>query len=221
MPNWCFQTLEIVGTHEEINNFVVAMTEEIPQVGKSGSGKYSLNQMFPCPEELVNTVSGWTNESGEQTARDRQYESNIAKYGYKDWYDWANDIWGTKWGACSVELRDHSWSKDRTHSVVSVGFESAWCPATQLIQRISESYPNCVFGLSFTEESNAFAGCVGISNGQLLFDKTIDMEDRPDFDIDTDEGYDKYHEWEFGIIQAIDETLDEFMAEEVKKFLHS
>jgi hypothetical protein len=62
---------------------------------------------------------------------------------------------------------------------------------------------------------------VGIANGELLFDESLDTDDRPDFDIDTDEGYQKFHEWEFEIIQGIDETLDRFMSEAVKKFSHS
>ena len=208
MPNWCHQTLEIQGPNEEINLFIKAITIE------GETDKYSLNQMFPCPEDLVNTISGVGGDKAGQTLRDKQYASNLEKYGYKDWYDWNCDNWGTKWGACDVELRDTTvLESDSSTSHVGISFESAWSPATQLIQKISESYPNCIFGLSFTEESNAFAGCIGISAGQFIFDKSIDTDSHPDFDFDTDEGYEKYQSWFDSIMQNIDEALDSFMDE--------
>ena len=34
----------------------------------------------------------------------KQAIENIAKYGYKDWYDWSIDNWGTKWNAYEFSI---------------------------------------------------------------------------------------------------------------------
>ena len=38
-------------------------------------------------------------------------------------------------------------------------YETAWCPPTKLIQKLSELFPTLVFHTTFDEESQAFVGC--------------------------------------------------------------
>ena len=50
MPNWCNNTIEIEGTKEQINKFVSFLDEQ--------NGKEWFTFFRPCPQELVDTVSG-------------------------------------------------------------------------------------------------------------------------------------------------------------------
>jgi hypothetical protein len=90
-----------------------------------------LMEFLPTPQELLDTVAGSVGE-GKQAAHEAQQAANIEKYGYKDWYDWNVNNWGTKWDFAldSVERTD-----DNT---VVASFESAWSPPTTAYERLME-----------------------------------------------------------------------------------
>lgn len=170
MPNWCFQEFEVTGNADDLKTFVKAT--EIKN--DEGHVRYGLNHLFPIPEELANTVSGWSSNEEEQAEREKQYAANTEKYGWKDWYDWAYANWSTKWGACEFDWNHFDavapivYEDEQT---IIVGyFESAWGPASGLIKKISGDYPNLIFSITFTEESNAFFGCEVFHQGEMVFD---------------------------------------------------
>jgi hypothetical protein len=109
MPNWCSNGITI--KHKD-----PAMIERVLK-GKDGL----LMEFVPTPKDLIDTVSGWMGED-KQAAHEAQQAANIAKHGYKDWYDWNVNNWGTKWDISfdSVERVDAN--------TVSGSFESAWAP---------------------------------------------------------------------------------------------
>jgi len=37
------------------------------------------------------------NQNEKYITEGEKYKSNLDKYGYTTWYDWACDNWGTKW----------------------------------------------------------------------------------------------------------------------------
>ena len=71
MPNWCNNTIEIEGTKEQIDKFVSFLEEN--------NGKDWFNFFRPCPQELVDTVSGSVGEE-KQSAHETQQKMNIEKY---------------------------------------------------------------------------------------------------------------------------------------------
>ena len=71
------------------------------------------------------------------------------------WYDWRLQNWGTKWDACHVQItRD---DKD----YLEICFDTAWSPATPVIEKIRElyqdndswTYVNCLY------ELEGYEGC--------------------------------------------------------------
>lgn len=108
MPNWCYQRMAVAGGETELRRFVDAIT--VPNITDSEFSQYDLNHLDPCPDELINTKSGFfaVNLDGtpnpQQVALEEQQNSNLSKYGFKDWYDRNNTVWGSKWGACEVSM---------------------------------------------------------------------------------------------------------------------
>jgi len=217
MPNWCYQTLMVIGDSEEVNRFHEAIKDNHndEEMEHSRNHEYSLNQLYPCPQELAETSAGFysaePNENwakllanGELTQEryDELVKNNadgyakdqemLAKYGYKNWYDWQCANYGTKWGATSVYL-DSEHDNSKTYK-----FDSAWSPADGLICRISQQFPKLVFSLHYTEESDAFAGGCVIIDGKIVAesDTPCDHDEMvSEHEVGSDKWYDDYMEW--------------------------
>ena len=147
MPNWCNNTIEIEGTKEQIDKFVSFLEEN--------NGKDWFNFFRPCPQELVDTVSGSVGED-KQSAHEVQQKMNIEKYGHADWYSWSVDNWGTKWN-CDAQ----DWMKienpNADQASVTFWFDSAWSPPTALYEFI-ESNSEFIVTASYLEEGMSFVG---------------------------------------------------------------
>ena len=194
MPNWCNNTMDIHGEYEELKRFSLACQAKKEDDG----GKYlSFNQLFPIPAELEDTVAGWfgdTEKQAEQTAKEK---SNIEKYGYKDWYEWALANYGSKWGAKNVEFGDEV-TEGATR--ITATYESAWGPTDGLIRKISELFPSLVFAVVSTEESDAFVCYSIFRNGELIAEDgetpEIPAEIEKLHETDTDLFYEKLMDWQ-------------------------
>ena len=147
MPNWCNNTIEIEGTKEQINAFVSFLDEQ--------SGKNWFNFFRPCPQELVDTVSGFVGED-KQSAHETQQKMNIEKHGHADWYSWSVDNWGTKWNCDAQDwMKIENPSEDQAS--VTFWFDSAWAPPTALYEFI-ESNSEFIVTASYLEEGMSFVG---------------------------------------------------------------
>lgn len=200
MPNWCYNNMDIYGESSELQKFV----EATKIVGEDGTTEYGLSHLFPIPQELVDTTSGWHSDPDEQAKQTAKEEANLAKYGHKDWYDWACDPnnWGTKWGDGDFDWRSFG---DETivspeETSISAYYQTAWSPADGLIRNISSQFPSLTFSVVSTEESDAFA-CYSIFRaGELIAEggeepkRPKELEEHPEeFD---EEFYDKVNDWQ-------------------------
>ena len=200
MPNWCYNNMDIYGESSELQKFV----EATKIVGEDGITEYGLSQLFPIPQELVDTTSGWHSDPDEQAKQTAKEEANIAKYGYKDWYDWAcdPDNWGTKWGDSDFDWRSFG---DETmvapeETYISAYYQTAWSPADGLIRNISAKFPSLTFSVVSTEESDAFA-CYSIFRDGKLLAEGGEEPKRPEgleehTDENSEEFYDKLNDWQ-------------------------
>lgn len=68
-----------------------------------------------------------------------RYLDNEKKYGYTDWYTWANARWGTKWNPSSSEVEE-TINADGTAELVYT-FDTAWCEPTPVFEALSAKYP--------------------------------------------------------------------------------
>ena len=216
MPNWCQQYGEVRGSNKELKRFIEAIRVEqddewkaIPEWNRL---YWDMNKLFPIPTELHETIAGGfgINEDGtkkpEQIELEKKQAENIAKYGHKDWYDWANTNWDTKWGACNVDFDENRFEENSTS--IDIHWESAWSPAVGLVKNISAQFPELVFGMHFTEEANFFAGYMVFHNGEIVAEGDHGMEGQPEYDDDNDEKYDEeMSEWQDRLIFEIAEGM--------------
>ena len=67
----------------------------------------------------------------------RKIYINLTQYGCKDWYEWLNRNWGTKWGACAPVIWNHE-----EDGRLSVHFETAWRAPYPIIEALSRMFPD-------------------------------------------------------------------------------
>jgi len=119
MPNWCNNTVEI-------NHTDPAKMYEL--VGAINEGKF-LNFAIPVPESLQ-IVAGraGADETDEQKALVEAEDRNLEQHGYKNWYDFCVNEWGTKWDVEPYDPVEYDSEHDKNG--VTFGFDSAWAPPT-------------------------------------------------------------------------------------------
>ena len=197
MPNWCYNTVEIVGPKENIDQFEKFLTDR--------SGEDWFDYFLPTPVELNDTQS-----PNRDTVLAQQL---IEKYGAIDWYDWNVNNWGTKWNCTANGF-------ERTGEM-SIKFtcETAWAPPTTLYQRIADQeFGEYDVKALYLEEGMAFVGrfedgfddCYNYSDLESLDgipDEIVEhwnlreqLEDQEDWDAE----------------EALNDIIDEFKDEPVK-----
>ena len=198
MPNWCYNDMDVMGDRDELAKFI----EATKFTNEDGKTEFGLNHLFPVPEE-VNSHSGFFSDPEKQAEQEAKEKASLEKFGYKDWYDWAcaDENWGTKWGACRLEWKclDENDQMFPTDQYISAYYETAWCPADGLIRNISAKFPNLIFSVVSTEESDAFVCYSIFRNGKTVAAEAKDIE-YPQWLTDLymsneDEYFEKHNDW--------------------------
>ena len=125
MPNWTNNDVTL--THKD-----PAMIERAHQALARGQ---LLQEFFPCPQDLNDTVAGYMGHgTPEQAALELKEQANVEKYGYKNWYDWNVANWGTKW-----DVGGDDGLIDRVDAnTLQASFDSAWAPPTVAYEKLIE-----------------------------------------------------------------------------------
>jgi hypothetical protein len=124
MPNWCNNVVELA--HED-----PAMLERAKAALNRGE---FLSEFIPVPEDL-SIVAGRVGADEDQKQKDlvAQEEVNVAKHGYRNWYDYCVNEWGTKWDVggdgmtCEIE-----------NGRISTSFDSAWAPPLAAYEKLAD-----------------------------------------------------------------------------------
>jgi hypothetical protein len=163
MPNWCSNNLSIHGKQEDMVKLMEVIT--------IGEDEYSLlEKLYPTPEEL--------NIGDVLMNPDEQQLANQEKFGYKSWYDWRIDKWGTKWAESDLHVgQDYTKHEDGT-ATIAFNFESAWSPPLEAFNKISLDYPNLLFCIYYEEPGMAFCGKAIWANGEMQENSQAELIDR-------------------------------------------
>jgi hypothetical protein len=113
MPNWCNNTVNI--RHDD-----PAMIERVRRAFDAGA---LLNEFIPVPEDL-HITAGSLGEAEAQKDLEAQEEVNLHKHGYRNWYDFCVNEWGTKWDIGA----DGQPALDQDGGGLVLNFDSAWAP---------------------------------------------------------------------------------------------
>ena len=126
MPNWCNNTLEL--QHED-----PAMIERAKTAFAAGR---FLEEFCPVPASL-HIVAGkvGNDEDAHQQALGLQEEANLKNHGYRNWYDWCVNEWGTKW---DVGGDDYNEPQQDNPNKITMSFDSAWAPPVAAMEKFQD-----------------------------------------------------------------------------------
>jgi hypothetical protein len=175
MPNWCNNSISIVGPKDTIKQLW-----EDAKAQEDGFGL--LNAIHPMPKELEGTTS--PSETGN------------------DWYSWRVSNWGTKWDISDEGLEYNEVDEDTAE--ITGWFDSAWAPPIGAYEQFADSFDNCSLEASYHEPGMDFAGFWSVEGGDeycedLHSEYNKPEEMRSDLFNRLDEEYDlsnQFAEWE-------------------------
>lgn len=140
-PEWRDLFLELTG------GYLPEMREEMIYLIENEHSLYQPSNRLSCSFNLKEA---------------RQARMNLKKFGFKDWYDWRIEKWGTKWNVGSdVDIDNLSGNN------ISLSFDTAWSPPIPVIAAMCEQYPEVSATLRYIETGNWFAGTVEGVNGKI------------------------------------------------------
>ena len=142
--------------------------------------EFSFQEIIPMPKELLNTTSPVTiYETQEELdkhleeiqekytdkdsnlhyykslanqAQTREYSDSLKKmYGADNWYDWANDNWGTKWDTNEAYIQDDGW-------LLRYDFTTAWCPPQPICHALRDMFPDLTISWFYREDGMEMSG---------------------------------------------------------------
>jgi len=127
MPNWCNNTVQI--NHEDPAK-MYALVEAINE------GKFC-NFAIPVPESLA-IVAGSVGAQGspEQNELELKEQANLEAHGYKNWYDFCVNSWGTKWDVDPYDKVEYDDQHDKNG--ITFGFDSAWAPPAGVYEALMD-----------------------------------------------------------------------------------
>jgi len=230
MPNWCENELEVSGPIDDVQSFydhIVTGTEE-DKYGKKQVQLNITTTIMPMPTVLEGTRSPhplgefdgdgqytalvedesnefWTQEKYEERKAEHydlkeRSEKAFAETGYHSWYDWANDVWGTKWGSCDVQWTGgENIDEESKTSTRFFSYETAWGPLSEdFWVKASEMFPTLKFTVYYEEHGMCFHGIDAYHEGEVVFSRSDELPTSPEdaTDEEADAFYDGSHYYE-------------------------
>lgn len=138
MPNWCYNSIELLSTTKELNDKLLEHSEL--------SDKPGLFQHL-----VVTDREKYYSDKPIPHLQDRQENGK-----YFDWYNHNIHEYGTKW-----DVHEYYYNDD------ILSFDTAWGPCVQFVQKLSEQY-GIEVRIEFSEVGWDFAGYVVYNNGELV-----------------------------------------------------
>jgi len=175
MPNWCSNNTTVYGPKDKLQKFI----DKVTPANKKLHGEVSLKRLMPMPmilrkppKHLTHKFSKFPISQEEKEIADAKAEEYTAlcieKTGYPDWYPWADNNWGTKWGDCETSVAVplspltgaiDLWTGANDIHYIEFNYDTAWGPfSTTFWEKVSKKYKDLVFVTKFTETGMDFLG---------------------------------------------------------------
>lgn len=170
MPNWCFNSLTIEGSAEDISAIKKQVNQSFQR--QHDSWNPETNKMELQDTVYSNPVFAFWNiiKPTNLEAYVKQSEHKLGEpitFDGDNWYDWNVRNWGTKWDVSVHDGEKYPETELMEESETSLAyrFNTAWSPPLPAIETLSAQYPNVEFDLEFEEETG-WGGNYLFSNGQ-------------------------------------------------------
>lgn len=166
MPNWAFNTVEIVGNAEDIRKikeqlnkpFTKKSSKMVERDGVDGKKKWEFEdfmETFSNPTFALWNIIAPTDIEAYEKNRDMSDSIPLSDPNWwektqamqktqKDWYSWNCTNWGTKWD-CANSDDDEYKETALTHESegkLIYNFQTAWCSPYEALKTLSTQYPD-------------------------------------------------------------------------------
>jgi hypothetical protein len=164
MPNWCYNSLSIEGSKEEISAIKTQLNKPFTIMHDQWNmetGKMELtetaysNPVFAFHNIYNHTQAGISDEEYIQQPDHSLPIEEAMKFKGNHWYDFNVREWGTKWDVAVRDGEDYPETELMEESDTSLAyrFNTAWSPPLPAIEALSGQYPDVEFNLSYEEET--------------------------------------------------------------------
>ena len=111
-----------------------------------------LKPILRCPDIYsMDRFKEFSQERMEELfAIGEKYVGIFQRHGAKDWYDWSNANWGTKWNAYST------YSEPNGDCSIIIFFQTAWSGVPNIISALTEKYPDLTFDYAYADEDMGY-----------------------------------------------------------------
>ena len=202
MPNHCTNHLTVSGDAKEIKRFHEAITAGERQDHEQFR---ILDNLFPTPQELRETVKGFSANGGQNPENAEKQKANMEKFGVPDWYEWNCKNYGSKWSDYDGVFGQVS------DNEINMVFVSAWSPIGEGIRNVSEQFPTLDFILAYDEGGMAFCGGYAIRNGEIIADLEGEYPSMTEEQSENEE-YDEFYEQVSTVVQMIENKCKEALS---------
>lgn len=164
MPNWCSNSIEIVGPRDKIRELWAQATKD------EGEGGGLLRGLRPEPNyEEVDVEPAFPSIKGNNDPVDKS----------QSWWDWRVTNWGTKW-EISVEGLEFEEDKDGSvdgelYARITGWFDSAWSPPCNAFEFYANQNPDVRLTLDYYESGMGFVGRAEFIDGVMMSDEYYDI----------------------------------------------
>ena len=175
MPNWCYNSLTVDGSAEDIAKVKAQVSAPFTavhenwnmQTQKMESKVYSYDNPIFAFRNIYNHIQdGVPEEVYQAQGTDSGDLKEALMFKGNNWYDWNVRNWGTKWDVAvsNDEKYPDTYLTEESTTGLSYNFNTAWSPPIEAITKLSEQYPDVTFNLSYEEETG-WGGEVEFENG--------------------------------------------------------
>jgi hypothetical protein len=164
MPNWCYNSLSIDGSKEDISAIKTQLNQPYvkqhdqwnPETGQMEVKDYTYsNPIFAFHNIHNHRQDGVSDEEYiKQSDHTLPIEEQMMFKG-NTWYDWNVRNWGTKWDVGVGDDNEYPETElmEESDTYLAYRFNTAWSPPLPAIETLSSQYPNVEFNLSYEEET--------------------------------------------------------------------
>ena len=164
MPNWCYNSLSIEGSKEDISAIKTQLNQPYvkqhdqwnPETGQMEVKDYTYsNPVFAFHNIHNHRQDGVSDEEYiKQSDHTLPIEEQMMFKG-NTWYDWNVRNWGTKWDVGVGDDNEYPDTElmEEDETSLAYRFNTAWSPPLPAIEALSAQYPDVEFNLSYEEET--------------------------------------------------------------------
>jgi hypothetical protein len=231
MPNHVSSNLTITGPVADVRRFVslVDRSNDTSEKPFDFSGVVTMPDelrgtsspvRIQTQEEIDNMWAEWNQRKNAGELKDYELRDGkpwglgitqaasdalIAKYGTDNWYDWALNNWGTKWGAYDATEWDVT-EGENGNATASISYNTAWSPATAFYINASEKFPTLAFDTQYADEGGGFVCETSYENGEVT--------ENIDYDWDSADGIEVREAVGYGPLPEDEEETEELTDEQ-------